>query len=143
MGAWGTGLFENDEASDVAAMVQDAKSIKPALEFSEEHEISGKDGQPYLQTDSCYGILVAATVWIAKLGRLPAHLQQELPEELSDRLPKIKKPKRKQIAQIQRGMGFVLDPNRSELYQLWEEADPEDLRQWRERVEALRSAMPQ
>jgi len=141
MGAWGTGLFENDEACDVATMVHDSKSIKPALEFATEHEIAGEDGQPYLQVDSCYGIIVAAVVAAAKLGRLSANLQQELPEELSEHMPKIKKPKRKQLEQIRRGMDLVLDSDRSELYQLWEEAEPDDFKRWMENMELLRKTV--
>jgi hypothetical protein len=130
MGAWGTGLFENDDALDFAGDVVERGGLalvenvlEELLDMSDE-SIEAPDAEQ---------VLVAAEIVAALAGRPAAEYPDELAEWL-DALDAV--PDDALVDTARRAVQRVLTPP-SELLELWEEAGEDDYAEWRVGVEAI------
>lgn len=111
MGAWGTGPFENDAALDYAAEVQAIDDLDRVLNVSQ-HE--------YIEADDACAIIVAAECVAAMRG----HPLADLPDDLAARVHGFGKPSMELFDRARDNLSAVM--SRSELSELWAEAEPED-----------------
>lgn len=133
MGAWGAGPFENDDALDAIDALVDG-----SFELDELRDAVAGD---YLEAPEGSVALALAEVALAALGRIdpPAELDEVdirlLSTQLDDAAYEL----------ILRAAERAVQPDGSELYELWQEAGDDDLAEWRTAavtsVEALRSAI--
>ncbi len=130
MGAWGTGLFENDEALDFAGDVVERGGLALVENVIEELLDMGDD---YIDAPEAEQVLVAAEIVAALAGR-PA---PEYPDELAEWLDELDvEPDATLVESARRACQRVLTPP-SELLELWEEAGEDDYAEWRVGVEAI------
>lgn len=135
MGAWGTDSFANDDAMDWVGDLEssaDLRVVRAALD-----EVLNADG--YLDAGiGCVG-LAAAEVVAALNGQGAAYLPEEVTTWVTARRaqrdPALAERARATVARIADA------DHRSELRDLWEEADPEDRDAWRASVEDLRARL--
>lgn len=130
MGAWGTGLFENDDALDFAGDVVERGGL--ALVENVLVEILDM-GDEYIEAPEAEQALVAAEIVAALAGRPAAEYPDELAEWL-DELDAV--PDDALVDTARRTVQRVLTPP-SELLELWEEAGEDDYAEWRVGVEAI------
>lgn len=133
MGAWGAGPFENDDALDAIDALVDG-----SFELDELRDALAGD---YLEAPEGSVALALAEIALAALGRIdpPAELDEVdirlLSTQLDDAAYEL----------ILRAAERAVQPDGSELYELWQEAGDDDLAEWRTAavtsVEALRSAI--
>ena len=148
MGAWGPGNFENDTAVDWISDVEDggAAVVQEAL-------LRVADAGDYIESTEGCEALAAAELVAAALGRPP--VAPENPE-VAERVPELvefaegatdeaidlaaRMPELADFADLaRRAVAAVVDPKRSELYQLWlEDGQPEDDDEWIAVVNNLR-----
>jgi hypothetical protein len=130
MGAWGTGLFENDDALDFAGDVVERGGL--ALVENVLVEILDM-GDEYIEAPEAEQALVAAEIVAALAGRPAA----EYPDELAEWLDELEAvPDDALVDTARRTVQRVLTPP-SELLELWEEAGEDDYAEWRVGVEAI------
>lgn len=130
MGAWGTGLFENDDALDFAGDVVE----RGGLALVENVLVELLDmGDEYIEAPEAEQALVAAEIVAALAGRPAAEYPDELAEWL-DELDAV--PDEALVDTARRTVQRVLTPP-SELLELWEEAGEDDYAEWRVGVEAI------
>ncbi|MBX9719062.1 MAG: DUF4259 domain-containing protein [Microbacteriaceae bacterium] len=133
MGAWGSGPFENDDALDAVDALVDG-----SFELDDLRTALAGD---YLEAPEGSVALALAEVALAALGRIdpPAALDEVdirlLSTQLDDAAYEL----------ILRAAERAVQPDGSELFELWQEAGDEDLAEWRTAavtsVESLRSAI--
>jgi hypothetical protein len=111
MGAWGAGGFENDTALDFAATIESVDDL--AAVFTSE---SGEK----IDADTGCVVIAAAECVAAMLGR-PA---DDIPEDLAARLMEFGKPEAALLEATRNHVSMVI--SRSELSELWAEADNPD-----------------
>lgn len=134
MGAWGTGHFENDEASDFLYEVEESKNfdlleakINEVLESKAEDAHSACEAVAAsailaaVQTGNAAGLPDDAAAWVKTLSQAP-------PIAL--------------LEQAARVLEMILSSDESELRQLWEENE-EDFPDWRTSIEVLLGALRQ
>lgn len=121
MGAWGSGPFDNDDACDWAFELEEGgvKYIKATLQT-----VTKSKPDEYVEAPECSNAIAAAEVVAAMNGQG----LKKLPEEVSDWLgskPKLS-PELKSLALA------AIDRigSKSELKELWDEAKPDDKKQW-------------
>lgn len=133
MGAWGAGPFENDDALDAIDALVDG-----SFELDELRDAVAGD---YFEAPEGSVALALAEVALAALGRIdpPAELDEVDIRLLSTQLDDAS------YELILRAAERAVQPDGSELYELWQEAGDDDLAEWRTAavtsVEALRSAI--
>ena len=130
MGAWGTGLFENDDALDFAGDVVERGGL--ALVENVLEELLDMSDE-YIEAPDAEQVLVAAEIVAALAGRPAAEYPDELAEWL-DELDAV--PDAALVDTARRAVQRVLTPP-SELLELWEEAGEDDYAEWRVGVEAI------
>ena len=130
MGAWGTGLFENDDALDFAGDVIERGGLALVENVLEELLDMGDE---YVEAPEAEQALVAAEIVAALAGRPAAEYPDELAEWL-DGLDAV--PDDALVDTARRAVQRVLTPP-SELLELWEEAGEDDYGEWRVGVEAI------
>jgi hypothetical protein len=130
MGAWGTGLFENDDALDFAGDVVERGGL--ALVENVLEELLDMSDE-YIEAPDAEQVLVAAEIVAALAGRPAAEYPDELAEWL-DALDAV--PDDALVDTARRAVQRVLTPP-SELLELWEEAGEDDYAEWRVGVEAI------
>jgi Domain of unknown function (DUF4259) len=130
MGAWGTGLFENDEALDFAGDVVERGGLTLVENVLEELLDMGDE---YVEAPEAEQALVAAEIVAALAGRPAAEYPDELTEWL-DGLDAV--PDSALVDTARRAVQRVLTPP-CELLELWEEAGEDDYGEWRVGVEAI------
>jgi hypothetical protein len=133
MGAWGSGAFENDDALDAVDALVDG-----TFELDELREALHGG---YLEAPEGSVSLALVDVALAALGRIdpPAALDEVdirlLSTQLDDAAYEL----------ILRVAERAVQPDGSELYELWEEAGEEELAEWRSAavasIEQLRAAI--
>lgn len=133
MGAWGSGPFENDDALDAVDALVDGSFALDELRAALQND--------YLEAPEGSVALALAEVALATLGRIdpPAELDEVdirlLATQLDDAAYEL----------ILRAAERVVQPDGSELYELWEDAGDDELAEWRTAavtsVEALRAAI--
>lgn len=133
MGAWGSGAFENDAALDAVDELVDG-----TFSFDELRELMSSD---YLEEPGGSIALALTEVALTALGRIdpPAALDEvdirlistQFDDQTYDLI----------LTAAERAVGA----DGSELYELWEEAGDDDLREWRTAsltsIETLRAAI--
>ena len=130
MGAWGTGLFENDDALDFAGDVVERGGLALVENVIEELLDMGDE---YVEAPEAEQVLVAAEIVAALAGRPAAEYPDELAEWL-DELDAV--PDAALVDTARRAVQRVLTPP-SELLELWEEAGEDDYAEWRVGVEGI------
>lgn len=133
MSAWGTGAFENDAATDAVDELVDG-----TFSFDELTALMASD---YLEEPGGSLAIALAEVALAALGRIdpPAALDEVdirlLSTQLDDQAYEL----------ILTAAERAASPDRSELYELWDEAGEDELHEWRtaslSTIEALRAAI--
>jgi hypothetical protein len=129
MGAWGAGHFENDTAADwIAEIAEDgsADDVREALSRVVEAD-------EYVEAPDGCEALAAAEVVAAARGRAPAEADEDAVAAAA-RMPELAADAPLALA----ALAAVLDPERSELHQLWDEAEPEE---WLAAVADLRARL--
>jgi MoxR-like ATPase len=131
MGAWGYGSFENDDALDWIAELEEAEDIQLL-----EHTLAAAADEPdYLEVDRASKAVAAAEVVAALAGLPTAHL----PEEAIDWVRAHQTMAHKDlIALALRSLDRV--KRVSELAELWAEGDA---REWLRVLDELRSRLSQ
>jgi hypothetical protein len=125
MGAWGSGAFENDDASDRVYELEQ-RGIEAVVEA-----LAPAPGDGYLEAPD--GVLaIAAAEVVAAIGGAPA---EDLPEEVLAVVERGLRIDRDVYAAAVAAIARVLGPE-SELRDLWMEAESGD--EWRRAVAALR-----
>lgn len=130
MGAWGYSTFENDDALDWAAALEedsDARRLTAAFEAVIQN-------QEYLESFDCSAALAAAEVVAACRGRAA----DSLPEEILAFLDRVEKSS---VQSLRENALTAIERVRSqsELQELWQEADL--LADWTAAVDALRARL--
>ena len=132
MGAWGSGIYENDEALDFALELVEGDGLS-ALEAA--IDAVTRVGSSYLEASEAQRALVAADVTACLLGRPGPEKPPELAEFIA-RSPQ--KPSEELMRRGREAVGRILQPH-SELFELWEDSD--DLAPWRSAVEDVASRL--
>ncbi len=133
MGAWGPGAFENDAAVDAVDELVDG-----TFSFDELRDLMAPD---YLEEPGGSIAIALTEVALTALGRIdpPAALDEVdvrlLSTQLDDQIYDL----------ILTAAERAISADGSELYEVWEEAGDDDLREWRTAsltsIEALRAAI--
>ena len=133
MGAWGSGSFENDDALDAVDALVDG-----SFTLDELREALAAD---YLEAPEGSVALALVEVALAALGRIdpPAELDEVDIRLLATQFDDAA------YALILTAAERAVQPDGSELYELWEEAGDEEFAEWRTSamasVDALRAAL--
>ncbi len=130
MGAWGPGIFENDEALDWVIDLEGTKDysmVNDALETVN----SGAGG--YLESPDCSNALAAAEV-VAALAGNPA---PDLPDEVISWLKGKKAADAKLIKSAKSAVSAIA--RESELRELWKESD--EYGSWKEVISDLKQRL--
>jgi len=130
MGAWGTGLFENDEAMDFAADVVERGGLQLVEDVLEELVDLADD---FVEASEGEQVLVAAEIVAALAGRPAADYPDELAEWLDGQEMA---PDDALIDIARRAVQRVLTEP-SDLLELWEQAGDDEYAEWRAGAEAL------
>jgi hypothetical protein len=125
MGAWGTGSFENDDASDWVYTLTADKTLAPATSA-----LALAAGMSYLEAPAACEALAAAEVLAAYQGKPSSALPPEVAEWLMATKPAIGP---NDLALARTVVQRVLTD--SELQELWEDSDEFD--SWKAGVEQL------
>ncbi len=133
MGAWGSGPFENDDALDAVDALIDG-----SFELDDLREAHA---QRYLESPEGSVALALTEVALAALGRIdpPAELDEVDIRLLATQFDDAAYELILQVAER------AVQPDGSELYEVWADAGDEELAQWRATavgsVDALRAAI--
>lgn len=133
MGAWGSGAFDNDAALDAVDELVDG-----TFSFDELRELMASE---YFEEPGGSVAIALTEVALTALGRIdpPAAL-----DELDIRLISTQFDDQTYDL-ILTAAERAINPDGSELYELWEEAGEDELREWRtaslSSIEALRAAI--
>lgn len=133
MGAWGTGIFDNDDAMDwVMRLDEDGReavdeAIDAVLETAPE----------YLERDVGAGALAAAEVVAALRGRPSTHLPPEVASWLAAH-PDLTVTS-ELVLKARRALDHATNPGTSEVAELW--ADAPRGTEWRALTEDLRARL--
>lgn len=126
MGAWGFGVFENDDALDWAA---DLVEVEDTSFLAESFDAIPMDSGEYVEAPEASMALAAAEVVAALLGKaLP-----QLPEEVTGWIAERKRVKPALVSKARRAVQRILAD--SELRELWQ--DCADFAQWQDSVQGL------
>ena len=111
MGAWGSGSFENDDALDYAGEIATVADLERALVVA---------GTEYVEVTEACQVVVAAECVAAMRG----YPSDGMPAELAERVHGFGKPSMELFDKARDNLSAVI--SRSELGDLWAEADPAD-----------------
>jgi hypothetical protein len=113
VGAWGTGIFENDKAADWAAELEEMKTIQPVVSAL---QLACAEG--YLEAPQSCRALVAAEVVAALSGNPTARLPKKVASWLRSHQLQVNEDLVHLALQAIRRI-----ETQSELRELWEESD--------------------
>lgn len=130
MGTWGTGTFENDDASDWVYELETAES--PEILAATLKAVTSADS--YLEAPSCVNALAAAEVVAGLAGKPAADLPEAVTKWLHGR-PQTDASRLKPLALA--AIDRILTD--SELKDLWSETD--DLETWQRAVRDVRTRL--
>ena len=131
MGTWTTALFDDDTTLDFAAEVAEAGSLEPVIETLADGD------EDYIDATVGAAAIVSAVVVLTQRGVIRG---EELPEDLN--AAKVATPTADEIEAIAQTLHRLLDPEVSELCELWQEAGEEDFEQWSAQIVRLQNALP-
>lgn len=133
MGAWETGVFDNDGAGDFLIIVErDYSAIVNQIEYVE----TTWSEEEYMEVDEGSCILAAGELILEAYG---VHPVQRLTEKID--LAAVKSQITLEL--LQKVIGLIRialnmdNSDRSEVYELWAEADPEDFAKWKQTGQAI------
>jgi 7-cyano-7-deazaguanine synthase in queuosine biosynthesis len=132
MGAWGFGAFENDDAIDFMADLQDAGSWKGASAEIQQIAADVKDGEFIEAPDACV-LLAAAALAAHQQGRPVAAWSGESSLDAYPTCPD------KVINTIAAALPRAIRGPDSELRELWQDTD--DYKDWIKECEAILAAL--
>jgi hypothetical protein len=130
MGAWGTGVLENDGAWDLLNELEGSPSIARLLEALR----AAADGDDYLDREGGEEVHAAAEIVAAALGRPLDGVDAKL-TALAVALPELAQARELALE----ALDGVLDTKRSETAELWE--DSEDYDDWLEAMADLKGRL--
>ncbi|MDQ0721087.1 hypothetical protein QF049_002348 [Paenibacillus sp. W4I10] len=118
MGAWGTGIFENDDVLDWKADLLDSDDIELI-----EETIEGVLEEDYIESDLASNALGAIEILVALQGNPGKEIlnNQSNTEDLYDWIDKHKGKGKKLISKAKRAVKKIKKD--SELKELWEESE--------------------
>lgn len=140
MGAWGTGYFENDDAMDWLNDLSSNPGWQIVSAAFEEVESTKGD---YLEAPEGSAAVAAAAVLAGKfLSVTPAGpTSLGLPEAAIKVVDNLPAPSGG-LATLAKSALAAVDAENSELFELWQEADPSDFKAWRASIRRLREILP-
>lgn len=129
MGAWGTGNFENDDAADWAADLEEARTIQPVV-----GALQAASGEGHLEAPECCVALAAAEVVAALQGRpSPA-----MPKGVASWVGASRLQVNEDLLRLAR-LAVHRVATQSELLALWQEAD--EMEGWVATIRELESRL--
>lgn len=132
MGAWATGVFDNDDVSDWLHELKDAGDVRPVRAAL---DISGADDN----LDAYQGVIALAAA--EAVAAASGHPAAGLPEELSTWAARNRSSmSRSDVVAALTAVERVLAPG-SELRDLWKDAAPDDWSRWTTDVHDLRTRL--
>ena len=136
MGAWGPGIFANDDAAGWALRIADSADVgELSAALAEAAEASPR----WLEAPSGSIALAAAEVVAAMIGRPSSALPHDLADWVAMRRdavgPHLVDLANRAVAAV------VQDTGQSELRQLWDDAAPDDRSAWLAAVADLKSRL--
>jgi hypothetical protein len=132
MGAWGRGVFENDDAMDWTVAFLEGSSVD-ALQDALDDALDSED---YLDSDQGSYALAAAELLAAATGRPCRDLPSGLGEWATAN-PQIATPSL--LARARDAVDRVIGEDESELAELWAESD--EFEDWLEEMEELKDRL--
>lgn len=126
MGAWGTGVFENDYAADWVAGLEDSSTIQPVVSA-----LLSACADGYREGRACSVALVAAEIVAAIKGKPAPHLPEEVLKWARSHKSQINEDLVDLALQAIHRVG-----TESELLDLWQESG--ELPGWMSTIEDLR-----
>ncbi|MBL8616038.1 MAG: DUF4259 domain-containing protein [Deltaproteobacteria bacterium] len=124
MGAWGTGSFENDDALDFLAGLEEEQDLEVV-----EDAIDAVIDVDYVDSDAASAAVAAVEVVAAMLGKAAPRL----PKEIAAWARSQGAPEAELVDAAKKALDVVL--NKSELRNLWD--DSEDADRWAEVIKGL------
>lgn len=123
MGAWGVGVFDNDDACDWVYDLEKSDGLD-VIESTLDKLINDEE---YIEAPEGCNALAAAEVIAALSSRPSAGLTEEVRAWLEGKPA----PGAELIAKARKATDAV-ESERSELFQLWKDAAPEDFAAWKQ-----------
>jgi len=130
MGAWGNGIFENDDALDWIVELEQADDYSVIFDALNTIEDNADD---YLDASDCFCALAAAEV----VACIHSKQTNSLPDELSEWLKSQEAMNPKLITKARNATQAILSD--SELKDLWAESD--DYSKWKSELENVISRL--
>ena len=137
MGAWGSGIFENDDAQD---FLLDYKEAGPSVVEDVLMEFSELDHSDYMDVDIGSAALAAAEIVATCYGQPNASLAKDVQDNVVTHCAAIAGNK-DLVSYAKIAPAAIMSPDSSELYQLWEEADAADFSQFKSVVADLEARL--
>lgn len=120
MGAWGTGVFDNDGAGDFLALLEDAEPSEREAVIREAFEaVTDPDADDYLEVDAGQEAIAAAAVIAAVHNNRPVTDEDSVVQFAATDLPPATPELRTLAVKV---LNRVTGPD-SEWRELWEETD--------------------
>ncbi|NOX55940.1 MAG: DUF4259 domain-containing protein [Planctomycetes bacterium] len=132
MGAWGHNSFENDDALDWVADLEESQDMSAILKAL--NAVTDEAGD-YIEAPECSMAIAAAEVVAALCGNAAS----SLPDEVNEWLKGKPKPDPQLAAKARQAIDVILAD--SELKELWEEIE-EDYPKWIAVLEDIKSRLP-
>lgn len=133
MGTWDTGPFENDNAMDWVGNLTESKdmsAIESALDAVNECE------DEFIEAPDCETALAAAEVVAALLGKAC----DTIPQEVAGWVKGKSKPNDALVRKARNAVAEI-GTDRSELLDLYKEAEPEHLQKWLRSIEEVKQRL--
>lgn len=132
MGAWGSGIFANDDAMDWIVGLEENDDL--AVVESALSAVADEDG--YLESPACSEALAAAEV-VATLRRKPG---QDVPSEVFEWIARVGRDVDPALSEVaQQAIDRIMAG--SELQELWDDAGGADAEEWRAALLDLRGRL--
>ncbi|CAH2350090.1 hypothetical protein CLIB1423_01S02234 [[Candida] railenensis] len=151
MGAWGHNLLDNDTACDTFARLTDPKAEAPVAEiFHTIEEYSNPDTfSGYIEDDEVNEILVCILLVVGFTDKtlIEVRTDKSINKYFTDKISKFLKQHQKTFddsvkvdyyEKSEKLFERILDVEKSETYELWNEAGGEDCKSWVEMVTKIR-----
>jgi hypothetical protein len=129
VGAWGTGVFEDDGAMDWIAVLASSATIIPLVE-----SLRAADAEDHLPASACSAALAAAEVIAALSGRPGADLPRPAADWVRAHPLQVNEP----LLQLALAAVHRIE-TASELRDLWDESD--EYAEWQSRIKDLVSRL--
>lgn len=136
MGAWGVGVFENDDASDWVYELEQSGDLMVVRQTFNDVVVAGRENPDGPDTLASAAALAAAEVVAALHGR-PG---DGIPDDVSKWVAGVGEPVTPELVDLARAATRQV-LTASELKDTWDEGDPEQAEEWEAQVEDLISRL--